>query len=173
MSAGIYALSLWQPYPSLVADGIKTTETRSWPAPERLEGSRIAIHATKRGLPGDEWPPDLCDVVAAMLDRPDLIDDGPALRELLPRGAVLCTVHLVVCRQVIAHTTQDVPRAGHNVCRVPVAVTRDRAGRTGHVLIDRLGDYSVGRWLWLFAGVDRFAEPIPARGAQGVWTWRR
>lgn len=45
------ALTLWQPWASLIALGVKTIETRSWAAPKSLIGQRIAIHASKRGLP--------------------------------------------------------------------------------------------------------------------------
>lgn len=43
----IKALSLWQPWASLVACGAKQIETRHWPTPRALLGQRIAIHATK------------------------------------------------------------------------------------------------------------------------------
>jgi hypothetical protein len=44
----VKALPLWQPWASLVAlVGAKRVETRHWPAPPRLIGQRIAIHATK------------------------------------------------------------------------------------------------------------------------------
>jgi activating signal cointegrator 1 len=41
------ALSLTQPWASLVADGDKGIETRSWRPPESAIGKRIAIHAAK------------------------------------------------------------------------------------------------------------------------------
>lgn len=41
------ALSLWQPWASLIADGRKRIETRSWRPPEWLVGQWVAIHATK------------------------------------------------------------------------------------------------------------------------------
>ena len=44
----VYAITLHQPWASLIALGIKTVETRSWPAPARLLGQRIAVHAGKR-----------------------------------------------------------------------------------------------------------------------------
>ena len=51
----VYAITLHQPWASLIALGIKTVETRSWPAPTRLVGQRIAVHAGKRLVrqPGD------------------------------------------------------------------------------------------------------------------------
>lgn len=45
------AISLWQPWASLVAVGVKTIETRSWPAPKALIGERLAIHATAKRPP--------------------------------------------------------------------------------------------------------------------------
>ena len=44
----MHAITLHQPWASLIALGIKTVETRSWPAPARLVGRTIAIHAGKR-----------------------------------------------------------------------------------------------------------------------------
>lgn len=43
----VRCVSLWQPWASLIAAGLKTVETRSWPAPTTILGSRIAIHAAK------------------------------------------------------------------------------------------------------------------------------
>ena len=42
------AITLHQPYASLIAAGVKRIETRSWTAPAALIGERIAIHAGKR-----------------------------------------------------------------------------------------------------------------------------
>lgn len=48
------ALSLNQPWASLVMSGEKTMETRSWPPPPEAIGTRIAIHAGKAHKPADE-----------------------------------------------------------------------------------------------------------------------
>ena len=42
---GLPAITLHQPWASLVAHGIKNVETRSWPPPHGIIGKRIAIHA--------------------------------------------------------------------------------------------------------------------------------
>ncbi len=41
------ALSIWQPWASLIMSGHKKIETRSWPAPYSVRGQRIAIASTK------------------------------------------------------------------------------------------------------------------------------
>ena len=47
------ALTLDQPYASLVVDGIKTIETRSWPPPREMDGLTVAIHSSaKKSLTG-------------------------------------------------------------------------------------------------------------------------
>ena len=42
------AITLHQPWASLIAEGIKTIETRSWAPSREIIGQRIAIHAAKR-----------------------------------------------------------------------------------------------------------------------------
>ena len=42
------AISLWQPYASLIAAKVKPFETRHWPAQSHRIGQRIAIHAALR-----------------------------------------------------------------------------------------------------------------------------
>ena len=49
------AISLHQPWASLIAEGHKDVETRSWAPPGRLVGQRIAIHAAKRTPKQSEW----------------------------------------------------------------------------------------------------------------------
>ncbi|MCY4560236.1 MAG: ASCH domain-containing protein [Chloroflexi bacterium] len=48
----MYAITLHQPWASLIALGLKTVETRSWPAPARLVGQTVAVHAGKRVVRG-------------------------------------------------------------------------------------------------------------------------
>jgi hypothetical protein len=77
------ALSLTQPWASLVALGIKSCETRSWPT--RVQG-RIAIHAAK-GYPG--WAKEF---------REDLQEDrGIALLDPLPLGSIVAVARLLRC----------------------------------------------------------------------------
>jgi activating signal cointegrator 1 len=125
------ALSLWQPWATLVAIGAKRNETRSWST--SYEGP-LAIHATKGNL-----------------DR-EVLDAESFRRALagreLPRGAVLAVGWLDGCVRT--------------------------ASLVGTGLSDQemaFGDYTPGRWAWLFARVIELSQPVPARGAQGMWTW--
>ena len=68
------ALNLHQPSASLIADGRKTIETRSWPPPRALVGERIAIHAGKQ------------------IDMP--LSDRWYAGQSVPLGAILCTARV-------------------------------------------------------------------------------
>jgi hypothetical protein len=76
------AISLWQPWASFIAIGVKQYETRHWRPPSRFIGQRIAIHAAKRRLDKDdvEW----WHLVSKSDDLP-------------PLGAYVCTAILRAC----------------------------------------------------------------------------
>jgi hypothetical protein len=83
----VKALSLWQPWASLIAVGGKRIETRHWPAPSWLVGQRIAIHAAKRE--SELW---MCMRAPFALYLPD--------PDLLPRGYVIATARLDRCPEM-------------------------------------------------------------------------
>lgn len=74
------AISLWQPWASLVALGAKQIETRHWQAPAAITGQRIAIHAAKR-----ESQLYLCDIEPF---------SKWIAREEVPLGAIVATAVL-------------------------------------------------------------------------------
>ena len=145
------ALTLHQPWATLIAAGVKTTETRSWGPPRSLIGHRIALHAGKQliksqsGLGAGTW-----EMMNTLY--------GPDWSELIPRGMVVATARLADARRVVA---LDLETGRARLSGSPA--------RT--VLADPYGDFSPGRWLWLLADVQPCNPPAPARGAQGLWNW--
>ena len=75
------ALTLWEPWASLIAAGAKQYETRSWPSHYRGE---LAIHAAKV----EKYPP--IGVKAVMRE----VGINPLT---LPYGKIVCIVNLVTC----------------------------------------------------------------------------
>ncbi len=126
------ALSLTQPWATLVIQGRKRFETRGWPTYHR---GQIAIHASK-GMPAYAK-----EAAREFGLEPDA----------LPRGVILGTVHLVGVAP-----TADVKKA--------LQWAED------HLEL-AYGDYDEGRWAWQLVMPREFAEPIPARGALGLWEW--
>jgi hypothetical protein len=139
------AITLHQPYATLIAIGAKRTETRSWPT--RYRGP-LAIHAARvlgpraRALCGDEP------------FRSALAQAGYASPDALPLGAVVATCRLVDCRPTGFH-------AAYPSAHLPPADSAERA----------FGDYAPGRYLWLLEDIVAIHPPRPARGKQGFWEW--
>lgn len=143
------ALSLWQPWASLIAIGVKPYETRDWPPPAKLIGQRIAIHAAKKAVSSD--------------DRAWAAEHGATD---LPLGAIVCTARLIAAYQ-----------CGPAVSCQAVRIVGYRGSKKGtapaELLVDEFGDYALGRWAWALDTISRFSDPVPALGRQGLWTWER
>ena len=130
-------------------------ETRSWPAPARLVGQTIAIHAGKRmvrqpGLPIDQ-------TMRAHL--------GEDWRSTIPVGAVVATATLTG----LARVKHIDPLTGHAAHDLDTEI--GCAAGLRRTLIDPWGDFGPGRWLWFLADVRALPEPVPAVGRQSFWRW--
>ena len=89
----VKAITLWQPWASLIALGHKKHETRSWPTSYR---GPLAIHAAKRPIDFDTraWLAQLSELYQG-IDIP--VDD-----ESYPLGVIVCT-----CKLVAVHSTLE------------------------------------------------------------------
>lgn len=141
------AISLWQPWASLIAWGEKEYETRSWETNHR---GLIAIHAAKRPIPRNGFPGDAAQFRSAF-ERHECSDMYG-----LPRGAVLC-----ICELVSTHTTYDL-KVSHHYFDINLT-PKERA----------FGNFGVGRFAWKLKLIEVFDTPIPCSGKQGLWNWSR
>jgi hypothetical protein len=139
------AISLWQPYASLIAAKVKRFETRSWRPPGRLVGQRIAIHAAARRPTAAELDA-LGGIVGDVL--------GGYWHRRIPYGAVVCTTVIAGCYQV-THWNGD----------------RPALSAIGEIQDDGFGDYTTGRYCWELTDIAVYDPPVPAKGAQGFWNW--
>lgn len=185
------ALTIRQPWASLIALGVKTIETRSWST--RYRGP-IAIHAGKADT--DRWMLDHREAWGAL----GRVIGGAAP----PRGAVVATATLADCVPMI-DGTGPIPD-GPFVYVDPdfVQVHNGPDDSAPRYLEDErhLGDFAPGRWAWLLTDIkpttDRCpnpahfqafghvatwalcrlcddalegVDPVPAKGRQGLWEW--
>jgi hypothetical protein len=140
------ALTLTQPWATLVAIGAKRVETRSWSSSYR---GPVAIHAAKtvptwaRHVP-HEWP------FGMVLRDADIQSDANGDPDL-PRGAIVAVARIV----------EIVPTSPESNERV-LAVY---GGRYEY----EFGDYSRGRYAWALADIRPLLDPIPCRGALSLW----
>jgi hypothetical protein len=145
----VKALTLWQPWATFMAMGVKRNETRSWSTTHR--GS-LAIHASARrtgwGRKGTVTPVGPYEVEN---DGGGLLLRGPGLAwpYRLPLGCVVAIVDVV-----------DVKRT------TSLELRPDDLERS-------LGNYDPGRYAWQTGSLRRF----PTRwhrsvvGHQGLWDW--
>ena len=131
------ALTLWQPWASLIAWGEKQYETRGYGIAHR---GTLAIHA---GLMDDTQ----ALIQANAFYREAFDRAGVHYQQTLPAGCVLCVVDLV--EVVFTDGLQVSSRE------------------------ESFGDYSTGRYAWKLENLRELANPIPARGYQGLWNWAR
>lgn len=83
----IPAISLWQPWASLIALGLKRYEFRGWVPPKKFLFRTVAIHAAKKVEP-KKMLIKLLDDYKGTAAVPVI---EAAMRNDLPHGAVLCT----------------------------------------------------------------------------------
>lgn len=148
------ALTLWQPWATLVAMGEKKIETRCWSTKYRGE---IAIHSAAN-LPAkylgksartEPFRDELADLFCVRRDRDDRggkhVDD---ILRGLPKGKVVCIVRLV-----------------------HIEPTSDFLRETLNKRELIFGNYEDGRYAWFLEMVDVFEPPIPAKGNRLLWNW--
>lgn len=144
------AITILQPWASLIACGAKRIETRSWPTKYR---GPIAIHAGKR-------KPSIYDFkdkrVQVALNMSDIV-----MMQNLVLGAVIAIAELVDCLQVVKGTYYT-PTGAYE------GILKDGQHIGGNEIY--FGDLSPGRYVWLLDNV-RQIKPVPAKGMQRLWNW--
>lgn len=161
------AISLWQPWASLIACGAKPYETRSWAPPRDLIGATIAIHAAKKIDKGAaEFAEELMygqheaggfaladKLEASMRGTPDKLM-GIFAEATMPIGCVVCTARLDAAFQLGEPADGTVVPAARVVRRL----TSRQMPECFTVRYDDFGDYAPGRWAWLLRAAIAIAE---------------
>jgi hypothetical protein len=141
------AISLLQPWASLVAIGAKKIETRSWDAKYR---GPLAIHASKG------FPKVVKELCWGEPFRSTLLKHGYLMSFCnMPFGAIVATCRLVDCKQIQITVKDD------KICNPQNLSVKERA----------FGNYTPFRYAWILEDIKPLPEPIPAKGHQGLWNW--
>lgn len=140
----VRAITVHQPWATLLALGIKRFETRDWDTRHR---GPLVIHAGKRITEDGE-------MAFSWLQRRG-IDIGVERLGDLPLGAVVGLAELTYC-----YATEFLLDSGRHVL---AAQAKDPS------LEVTLGDFSRGRFAWLLASPRPLRTPIPYRGQQQLW----
>lgn len=140
------ALTIWQPWASMIVAGYKPREFRPWAAPRAIVGQRIVLHAATRPMKAGELR-DIINYVSTAEGTLDGIDirsldllERVWRREIeLPLACGLGTAVLGTPR-IVAHGSQI--------------------------------DGGKPIWAWPMLDIEKWPQPVPAKGAQGFWEWR-
>jgi hypothetical protein len=136
------AFSVWRAPAHMLVHGIKVCETRTWPAPASMIGTRVAIASTKQIKKEEtEW-----------CERPEFQEFYektmlPPWREL-PGGVVLGTALLFAS---VLMTEEFIARV------------KDRE--------KIVGVWKPGNYAWAMKEPEVFWSPIPVLGRQGIFEW--
>jgi hypothetical protein len=150
----VKAISLWEPWATLVAIGAKRVETRGWDTNYR---GPLAIHAAKK------WDSELKRLTMSEPFKSSLVAGGATVESLPGLGAITLPLGKIVA-----------------VCELGGTIKIERQTLwPGGFLSDQtipppqpersFGDYTPGRYAWLLFNIVRLDEPIPFRGAQGFF----
>lgn len=151
----IPALTIWQPWATLIAAGAKPYEWRGWPAPKWVIGRRIAIHAGARKVRREE----IAELILSLEREGEtgtslivpialpLLHRWHTAPGSLPLSSVLCTAMLGEPITADAYVRQ------HGVA----AADSDRIDHT--------------KWGWPLTDIQPVEPMVPAKGAQGFWWW--
>lgn len=151
------ALSLTQPWATLIAIGVKRIETRSWSTSYL---GIVAIHAAKgfprscRDLCGQEPFYSVLQAYGKQYSQVPRSLKGYVDDPVIPLGMIIAVARL---RQVTRTDDLD-----WSFARDVYGVEPDRE--------QAFGDYSEGRFAWAFGDLCKLPIPIPCKGALGLWT---
>lgn len=167
------AVTIRQPWASLVAITAKKNETRSWATkyrgPLAIHASARMSHAQKELCYREPFKTALSD---AGLFYPLVAKLGASHKKDrvfpydFPLGAVIATCNLLDCLEIVSVEvgSEDVS------LMLRLAESNITAGATIGKQEYAFGDYTPGRFVWRLADVKQI-EPVPAKGRLGLWNW--
>ena len=157
------ALSLTEPWATLVATGEKKIETRSWKTPYR---GLIAIHAAKN-FPA--WAKEAVGVsFFKVLEKHGIFSPSD-----FTLGAIIGVTEIKACLSTNGQARLQFS-AGNIEIENGVVTKNEMSGVCYKKPLpgtaeNCFGDYSANRFMWFLENPQRLKDPIPCRGALSLW----
>jgi hypothetical protein len=178
----VKALTIRQPWASLIAMGVKTIETRSWSTNYR---GPLAIHAGASlsyiSRRESMWVGayETTNDTPRRSKFPQCLMRGPmAWPYRMPMGTIVATCELVDVLPMVEALTIGEHTQTERVVQIlssgrTCILDRWRGGgEVVRLLDDELpyGDFAVGRFAWILENVTPF-KSAPEKGKRGLWNW--
>ena len=147
------ALTIWQPWATLIIAGAKPYEFRGWAAPTAVRQRRIAIHAGARR-------PVMAELRALRLKlaRPETDTTGLVAAIALPLLERWCQDPAALpLSSVIGTAVLGTPKRANQLPEFAATFVND-SDRDQHA-----------NWAWPLTDIVPLEPPLPYRGAQGFW----
>jgi hypothetical protein len=156
------AITIHQPWASLIAVGAKRFETRSW---KTNYLGLIAIHAGLKPTNRLMLPPSVWYRIVNAFPASTSDNAADIIKENCPFGVIIATAELVECWKVIRKDKHGAALIVNRRDKYAEKLIREPA--------DELvfGDFSPRRYAWELANIKRLETPIPAKGKQGLWNF--
>ncbi len=143
------AITVKQPWASLIVHGIKDIENRTWPCPKKYIGQRVLIHASSCSWTWHRVLSYMTKPMASIFEK--LGYNGKWVRNQ-PTGSIIGSVEIVDCTSnhpsIWAEKSKGISVGGH--------VTDEK-----EPII----------YNWVLANPILFANPIPAKGKLSFWDY--
>ncbi|MXO73453.1 ASCH domain-containing protein [Alteraurantiacibacter buctensis] len=159
------ALTIWQPWASLIIAGAKPYEFRSWRPPASIVGQRIVIHAASRKIDVEE---------ACLLYR--VLANRTASPEIAAMAAETC-LHAELALPILGGAWMPYRAKLPMSCGIGTAIVGEP--RLGTEIAAEFGVLRANdsdrddhaNWGWPMLDIEAWVEPVPMRGKQGLWNW--
>lgn len=155
MASGVIrlpALTVWQPWCSLIVAGAKPWEFRGWAAPKAYRGRRIALHAGAR-------PPRMSELAFLRAQLATGEPTGLKADIALPLvDAWIADISLLPTSSILGTAVLGEPIRSYELPEFAGEFAND-SDRDEHA-----------NWAWPLTDIESLMPPAPMRGAQGFWT---
>ncbi len=193
------AITIKQPWASLIVEGIKDIENRTWPCPKKYIGKRILIHAGEdRKL--DKKPLDIVFNKKQFSVLNELYTELDLCKKHNNYGVIIGSVEIVDCvinhPSIWAEKTKEVTlnigdivlynNTRGNIKNAEITSFKDvgngkvwfngidtqtkaKVWYPTHISLELMGAKTI--YNWVLANPIKFPEPIPAKGKLSFWDY--
>jgi hypothetical protein len=151
-------LTVWQPWASLIIEGAKPYEFRGWRAPKSIIGQRIVIHAATRQMKAEELR-HIVDLLEMGYEDQVCLHKKPTLDLLMPLYHFKKPDGLPLAAGIGTAIVGE-PRNGIDIAEEFGLEHVNDSDRNEHA-----------NWGWPMLDIEKWPQPIPMKGRQGLWNW--